>query len=459
MKIISINPSSEGVNQEYEYMSHETIFRYLKQSQQAFESWKDTDLEERCKLFRNAANVLRTEKERYAKIMVTEMGKPIKQAIAEVEKCAWTCEVYADNVENWLEDEIVQADGKEHRVIFQPLGVILSIMPWNFPFWQVFRFAIPSVIVGNTTFLKHSNDVPGCALAIEEVFTKAGFPKGVFTTILSNHENVYKVIESDIIKGLSLTGSTEVGAKIAEFAGKHLKKVVLELGGSDPFVVCEDIDLDFVVKNAVIGRTQNNGQSCIAAKRFIVHSSIIEEFGKRFAEAIGNLKIGDPMDPEIDIGPMANNGEFQLIKNQIDDAKIGNANFLTGGEILDIPGYYVTPAVVSNVNSDMRIVKEEVFGPVAPLIPFSTDEEAIKIANATEFGLGGSVWSKDEKRAKQIAMKLDVGSVFVNCFVKSDPRMPFGGVKKSGIGRELSKYGLKEFVNVKGLNIYSHGSQ
>ena len=456
MKIYSINPASESVNKEYDYMSSETIMELLDQSQNAFEEWRKVDLKEKCDLFKKVATVLRNDKQRYAELMVKEMGKPIKQAIAEVEKCAWTCEVYADRTEDWLRDEIVNADGKEHIVIFQPLGVILSIMPWNFPFWQVFRFAIPSIIVGNTSILKHSNNVPGCALAIEEVFTKAGFPNGVFTSILSSHQNVGILIESDVVQGISLTGSTDVGAKIAELAGKHLKKVVLELGGSDPFIILKDVDIDFVVKNAVFGRTQNNGQSCIAAKRFIVHSSIIDQFGQKFAEAIGNLKVGDPINPEVDIGPMANIGEFELIKSQIDDAKNNNAKFLTGGEVLDQPGYYVTPAVVTNVNSNMRIIKEEVFGPVAPLIAFETEEEAIKIANSTEFGLGASVWSKDEELARRIAINLQAGSVFVNSFVKSDPRMPFGGVKKSGIGRELSKYGLKEFVNVKGLNIYSH---
>ncbi|MFV2015458.1 MAG: NAD-dependent succinate-semialdehyde dehydrogenase, partial [Candidatus Heimdallarchaeota archaeon] len=389
-------------------------------------------------------------------LMVTEMGKPITQAVVEVEKCAWASEVYAENVDEWSQSETVKADGKEHRVIFQPLGVILSVMPWNFPFWQAFRFAIPTIIVGNTAILKHSNNVPGCALLIEDAFKQAGFPKGVFTTILADHEQVAEILESEYIQGVSLTGSTYAGSKIAELAGVNLKKVVLELGGSDSFIVMEDADLDFVVKNAVIGRTQNNGQSCIAAKRFIVHESIASIFSNKFAKALANLKVGDPMNPDVDVGPMANVGEYNLLKEQIEDAIEQEGIILTGGHVPDKVGYFVEPTLVTNTNSNMKIIKEEVFGPVAPVIVFSSDEEAIKLANNTEFGLGGSIWGQDEERTRRIAEELECGSVFINSIVKSDPRMPFGGIKKSGIGRELSKYGLKEFVNIKAINIYSH---
>lgn len=456
MKFSSINPTTELSIAEYNTMSYGEIGKILESSHSAYKSWKNTPLSERALLFRGLADVLRLRKDEFARLMVTEMGKPIKQAIGEVEKCAWTCEVYAENVKNWLEPENVTADGKEHKVIFQPLGVILSVMPWNFPFWQALRFAIPSIIVGNTSILKHSNNVPGCALAIEDAFTQAGFPKDVFTTILADHDQVADILESDYIQGVSLTGSTYAGAKIAEIAGTNLKKVVLELGGSDPFIILEDADLDFVVENAVVGRTQNNGQSCIAAKRFIVHESVESEFSSKFAKALAKLKIGDPMDPEVDIGPMANIGEFNLIKEQIEDAIQQEGIILAGGHVPDVAGYFVEPTLVTNTNSNMKIVKEEVFGPVAPVITFSSDDEAIKLANSTEFGLGGSVWGTDEVRTRRIAEELECGSVFINSIVKSDPRMPFGGVKKSGIGRELSKYGLKEFVNVKAINIYSH---
>ncbi|MHA2029200.1 MAG: NAD-dependent succinate-semialdehyde dehydrogenase [Candidatus Kariarchaeaceae archaeon] len=456
MKFSSINPMTETSVAEYETMSYGEIGQILESSHETYKSWKNTPMDERKMLFRSLAEVLRLRKDEFAKLMVTEMGKPIKQAFAEVEKCAWTCEVYADKVDEWLESELVEVDGKEHKVVFQPLGVILSVMPWNFPFWQAFRFAIPSIIVGNTSILKHSNNVPGCALAIADSFTQAGFPKGVFTTVLADHTQVGEILESDHIQGVSLTGSTWAGALVAEIAGKNLKKVVLELGGSDPFIVLDDANLDFVIKNAVFGRTQNNGQSCIAAKRFIVQDTIATEFANQFAKAISQLKIGDPMDPEVDIGPMANPGEYKIIKEQIDDAIEQEGIILAGGQIPETPGYFVEPTVVTNTNPNMKIVKEEVFGPVAPVIIFSTDEEAIELANNSEFGLGGSIWTANEERAKKIAMELECGAVFINSIVKSDPRMPFGGVKKSGIGRELSKYGLKEFVNVKAINVYSH---
>ncbi|OLS28320.1 MAG: Succinate semialdehyde dehydrogenase [NAD(P)+] Sad [Candidatus Heimdallarchaeota archaeon LC_2] len=456
MKFVTINPTTEQTIAEYEIMSYGTIGEILEAAHVGFTSWKSTSMDERKLLFRSLADVLRLRSDEFAKLMVTEMGKPIKQAIAEVEKCAWTCEVYAEKADEWLESENVTADGKEHKVIFQPLGVILAVMPWNFPFWQVFRFAIPSIMVGNTAILKHSNNVPGCSLAIAEAFTQAGFPKGVFTSVLADHEQVGEILESDYVQGVSLTGSTYAGSKIAETAGKNLKKVVLELGGSDPFIILEDADLDFVVKNAVFGRTQNNGQSCIAAKRFIVHESIASDFSGLFAKALTNLKVGDPMDPDVDIGPMANVGEYNLIKEQLKDAIEQEGIILAGGEIPDKAGYFVEPTLVTNTNSNMKIVKEEVFGPVAPVITFSSDVEAIKLANNTEFGLGGSIWGADEVRTRAIAAELECGSVFINSIVKSDPRMPFGGVKKSGMGRELSKYGLKEFVNVKAINIYSH---
>ena len=339
-------------------------------------------------------------------------------------------------------------------VVFEPLGAILSIMPWNFPFWQAFRFGIPTLIAGNVSILKHSNVVPQCALAIEEAFNKAGFPQNVFKTIITEHESVAELVKSDLIRGVSLTGSTSAGARIAELAGRNLKKVVLELGGSDPFIVLNDADVEFAAKNAVSGRNVNSGQSCIAAKRFIVMRDVFEEFSKKFAEATNALIVGDPMDMKTDVGPLVNKDGLTQIESQVQDAVIKGAIILTGGKKLERKGYFYKPTVLSNIKINMKVVTEEVFGPVAPIIVVNDEEEAIKIANNSEFGLGASVWTKDENKGLEIAKKLEAGDIFINSVVKSDPRMPFGGIKKSGIGRELSKYGLKEFVNIKGINVY-----
>jgi acyl-CoA reductase-like NAD-dependent aldehyde dehydrogenase len=382
------------------------------------------------------------------------MGKPKKESIAEIEKCAWMAEVYADNAEAWLADETVNADGKAHKVIFQPLGVILSIMPWNFPFWQALRFAVPTIIAGNVSILKHSNTVPECALAIERTFINAGFPENVFRTILADHSTIAELMASDIVKGVSFTGSTEAGSRIAEQAGKNLKKFVLELGGSDPFIVLEDADIEVAAKNAVLGRTISTGQSCIAAKRFIVSEKVVEEFSARFTELMAGLVVGDPMDINTDIGPLVNVDALFKVENQVKDAKMKGAKILTGGVHYDGKGYFFAPTVITNTKADMKVVSEEVFAPVAPIIVVKNDAEAITVANSTEFGLGGSVWTHDLERGENVAKQIESGTVFLNNITKSDPRMPFGGIKKSGIGRELGKYGLREFVNVKGLNLY-----
>ncbi len=454
MKIQSINPATLETVAEYDIMEDGQVREILEKSYEQYKKWKKTSIAKRQQLLRNLAQTIREMKEETAKLMTIEMGKPIKQARAELEKCAWTAEVYADNAEKWLAEEKLDADGLKHRVILQPLGVILGIMPWNFPIWQVMRFAIPTTLVGNTVILKHSNAVPGCALAIEEMFRKAGYPEGVFSTIIATHSQTEWLISQNQIMGVSLTGSTEAGARIAEIAGKNLKKVVLELGGSDPFIVCEDVDLEFVVKNAVIGRTQNNGQSCIAAKRFIVHESIAEKFAEKLGDALDKLKIGDPLNDDVEIGPMANQGEFERIQSQLEDALQKGGK--TTAEIPEIKGYFVKPGIVLNPKESMKVVKEEVFGPLAPILTFSTDEEAIAIANNTEFGLGGSVWTKNLERGERIAREIEAGSVFVNSITKSDPRVPFGGIKKSGLGRELSWHALREFANIKALNVYEH---
>ena len=454
MKFKTINPATEETIAEFSTLSKEEVLEAAERSHSAWKDWRKVDISERSDYFRKLAKVLKNNKERYARLMTLEMGKPIKQSLAEVEKCAWCAEFYADNAGKWLENEIVQADGKKHFVSFEPLGVILSIMPWNFPFWQAFRFGIPTLIAGNASILKHSNHVPQCALAIEEAYIEAGFPQNVFKTVVTDHESVAELVKSDLVQGVSLTGSTAAGARIAELAGKNLKRVVLELGGSDPFIVLDDADIESAARNAVAGRTLNSGQSCIAAKRFIVMKNVAEEFSGKFAEYTSSLVVGNPMDLKTDVGPLVNKDGLLQIESQVHDAVSKGARILAGGKRLERKGFFYMPTVLGNVKEDMRVVTEEVFGPVAPIIIVENEEGAVEIANNTEFGLGASIWTRDESKGLQIAKQLEVGDVFINSIVKSDPRMPFGGVKKSGIGRELSKYGWKEFVNVKGINIY-----
>ncbi len=455
MKLKSINPATEELNKEFEIFSEDKIVKIVEESRKAFNEWKNYDLSNRTKYLLNLADVLRKRKNEYGRLISIEMGKPIKQAIAEVEKCAWTAEIYSEKADEWLQEEEVQVDGKKHIVTFEPLGIILSIMPWNFPFWQALRFAIPTLVAGNVSILRHSSNVPMCALAIEESFKEAGFPKSVFRTIFTDHKMITKLIENDYINGVSLTGSLGAGSKIGGLAGKNIKKFVLELGGSDPFIVLEDSDINLASKNAIQGRMMNTGQSCIAAKRFIVIENIAEQFIGKLVELNKKLIIGNPLDENTDIGPLANEQQLREIELQVQDAVEKGGNILDGGKRVGEKGFFFQPTLISNVNSKMMLLKDEVFGPVAPIIIVKDNIEAVKMANSTNLGLGASVWSKDENKAMEIARKLDAGSIFINGIVKSDPRMPFGGIKKSGIGRELSHYGLKEFVNVKAINVYS----
>jgi succinate-semialdehyde dehydrogenase/glutarate-semialdehyde dehydrogenase len=456
LRFTTINPATEEIIAEYETMSHDEVVGIASACKAANSDWRKLTISQRVGYIQKLATVLRNNNEKYAQLITLEMGKPIKESRSEVEKCAWAAEVFADNAEKWLAEELVTADGKEHRVVYQPLGVILSIMPWNFPFWQALRFAMPTLIAGNCSVLKHSNNVPQCALAIEEAFTESSLPENVFKTVLADHNTIEDLIGSDLIAGVSLTGSTGAGSKIGELAGRHLKKMVLELGGSDPFIVLDDADIELAAKNAVTGRTINTGQSCIAAKRFLIAKEIADEFSKKFAELMDGLVVGDPTDEKTDIGPLVDAKALSKMENQVQDAVEKGAKVLTGGKRPEGKGYFYLPTVLTNTNFYMKVVTEEVFAPAAPVIEFHSDEEAITIANSTEFGLGGSVWTRDLNRGEQLARRIESGAVFVNSITKSDPRMPFGGVKKSGIGRELAKFGLKEFVNVKGLNIYEH---
>lgn len=454
MKFHTINPATEEVIGEFDTFPSERVSRIAKEVKDQFGSWARLGVEERATHMRNLAAVLRKNSIEYSRLMTLEMGKPVSQSKAEIEKCAWMAEVYADNGKEWLHEETVRTDASRSTVSFQPLGLVLSIMPWNYPFWQALRFAVPCMTAGNVTILRHSNVVPQSALAIESAFAEAGFPGNVFRTVITDHDTVAELISSRHVDAVSITGSVGAGTTIAEMAGRNLKKVVLELGGSDPFVVLADADLSLTARGAAEGRLINSGQSCIAAKRFIVEAPIADEFTGAFVESMARMRTGDPMDETTNVGPLVREEQLREVESQVKDAVIKGAGVLLGGERPSGRGFFYLPTVLGKTSPDMRVVREEVFGPVAPIIVARDRAEAVRIANGSEFGLGASVWSGDEETALAVARDLEAGLVFINSVVKSDPRMPFGGVKKSGIGRELSKYGLKEFVNVKSTNLY-----
>ncbi len=449
MTIQTIDPTNGEVVKTFPEMKWEEVEQCLLSADKTFSSWKKTTFQERAALLKNAAALLRKNKYEHASLMTLEMGKTITEAEAEVEKCAWVCEYYAENAEKILQHEHIQTDATKSYVRFEPLGVIFAVMPWNFPYWQVFRFAAPALMAGNIGVLKHASNVPQCALAIEKVFSEAGFPEYAFKTLLIPSSMTDKIISHAAIKAVTLTGSEGAGMAVGAAAGKALKKAVLELGGSDPFIVLEDADIEQAVLSAVKGRMVNAGQSCVAAKRFIVHESIAEQFEMQFARKMEQLIVGDPLDKETQVGPLARNDLIDALEKQVAGSVIRGAKILTGGKRISGEGYFYVPTVLTHVTSDMPVFTDETFGPVAVVIRFSSDEEAIVLANQTPFGLGGSVWSRNKERAEKIAQQLDVGCAFVNSIVKSDPRLPFGGVKKSGYGRELSSYGIKEFVNIK----------
>ncbi len=457
MRIQTINPATGNPLQTYETMPDERILAILDRSHDAFRKWRNLAVAGRAALLPDLARVLRERGDEYALHITREMGKTITESRAEIEKCAWLCEVYAEHAAEWLRDEVVQADGLEHRITHEPLGVILAVMPWNFPFWQVIRFAVPTLTAGNTCLLKHARNVPACAMAIEESFILAGFPADTFRTLLAGHGGVQRLIAEDRVRGVSLTGSTEAGIRIAQAAGEALKPVVLELGGSDPFVVLEDADPEFTALNAVRGRMVATGQSCIAAKRFIVVEQAAGPFIEAFVRRMRALVVGDPEDERTEVGAIVDERSLRELLDQVDDAVCSGARVLTGGKRIDREGFFLEPTVIEGVSPEMRITREEIFGPVAPIMVVKDEEEAVALANSTEFGLGGSVWTSDTERGKRVARRIEAGTVFVNSIVKSDPRMPFGGVKKSGLGRELGRHGLLAFVNVKGLNVYPHG--
>ena len=452
--IQSINPADLQVIKTYQSMLPSEVNNILDLTNNTFEGWKETTFSLRSKLMLSAAEVLRKRKEEYSKMMTLEMGKPIAQSRAEVEKCAWVCEYYSENAEKFLVDELIATDASKSFVTFQPLGIVLAVMPWNFPFWQVFRFAAPGLMAGNAGILKHASNVSGCALAIEEVFHEAGFPENLFRTILVPSSQMEEVIKNEKIKAVTLTGSVPAGRSVAKTAGSVLKKTVMELGGSDPYVILEDADLEIAADTCVTARLINAGQSCIAAKRFIVVEKVYDSFEKLFVEKMKSKKMGDPFDESNHIGPQASVPLRDELHQQVEKSIEHGAKLLLGGKIPKIEGAWYPPTVLTNIKKGMPAYDEELFGPVAALIKATDEADAIQIANDSIFGLGAAIFTKDIKRGERIAKeKLQAGCCFVNAFVKSDPRLPFGVIKESGYGRELSSFGIREFVNIKTVYI------
>jgi succinate-semialdehyde dehydrogenase/glutarate-semialdehyde dehydrogenase len=450
MPIESVNPTNGATIRTYKEPSPEEVAAILGQVDEAFGSWRRTSFSERARLMRAAAQVLRARTDEYARLMAEEMGKPIREGRAEAEKCAWVCEYYAESAEGFLSREPIETDARQSFVSFEPLGVVLAVMPWNFPFWQVFRFAAPGLMAGNTGVLKHASNVPGCALAIEAVFREAGFPENVFRTLLIGSKQVERVIEHPKVRAVTLTGSTPAGRAVASASGALLKKTVLELGGSDPYLILEDADLELSVEACVNSRLMNGGQSCIAAKRFIVPRKILPAFEEQFVAKMKAKKMGDPLAEDTDIGPQARHDLRDDLHRQVEASIEAGARCLLGGEIPEGSGAFYPPSVLTGVSKGMPAHDEELFGPVAAIIPVKDEEEGIRVANDSLFGLGAAVFTRDLARGEEIAARrLEAGCCFVNAFVRSDPRLPFGGIKESGYGRELSHYGIKEFVNIK----------
>ena len=444
-----INPATGEKTNSFEEMSPEEVQDVLQKCAAAQRDWAETPFAERARCMKSAAHVLRTHKEDYARLMVQEMGKIYTQGIAEVEKCAWACDFYAEQAEGYLANEEVATEAEHSFVTYKPLGVVLAVMPWNFPLWQVFRFAAPALMAGNGGVLKHAPNVFGCSLLIESIFKEAGFPEHLFRSLIIDIPQTTAVIHNPLVAAVTITSSVNAGRAVAAEAGKVLKKCVLELGGSDPFIVLEDADIDRAVAVGIVGRYQNSGQSCIAAKRFIVVDAVYEAFEKKFVDAVKALKMGDPMQEDTYIGPQARVDLRDGLHDQVQRTVQAGARLLTGGEVPTGPGAFYPATVLAGVRPGMVAWSEELFGPVATLIRVKDEKEAIEVANGTDFGLGGAVWTQDLARGERIAADgIESGAAFVNDMSKSDPRMPFGGIRNSGYGRELSIYGIREFVNV-----------
>src|SRR6266542_369705 len=449
MPISSVNPATSEVLRTFESLKDNELEEKLNRAAETFCASRGTTFAVRAPMMQRAAEILENEKNSLAKMMTLEMGKPIKAAVQEAEKCAWVCRYYSEHAEQYLADEVIGTTAAKSFVHFQPLGVVLAVMPWNFPFWQVFRFAAPALMAGNVGLLKHASNVPQCALAIEEVFRQAGLPDGCFQTLLVGSSRVARIIEDDRVVAVTLTGSEGAGAAVAAAAAKVIKKTVLELGGSDPFVVMPSANLEQAIPTAVTARNINNGQSCIAAKRFIVHDRVFDRFEREFVRRMGALRVGDPMDPSTDVGPLATAAELDKLTKQVEAAVKDGARLLVGGKPQGGKGFYYPPTVLAGIPRSSPTYREEIFGPVAMLYRVKDLDEAIAVANDVPFGLGSSVWTNDEVERRRFIDDVEAGDTFVNAMVASDPRLPFGGVKRSGYGRELARDGIREFVNVK----------
>ncbi|MBI5145969.1 MAG: NAD-dependent succinate-semialdehyde dehydrogenase [Thaumarchaeota archaeon] len=454
MTFRTINPTTEEVITEYDIVNKEKISETVKKSKTAFVDWKK-DLKERTHFTHIFAQELRKNKTELAQLATKEMGKPIKESLSEVEKCAWAMEFYADNSDIFLHDEAINTDARKSVLSFEPLGVIASVMPWNFPYWQALRFAAPSLMAGNTIVLKPASATMQCGIEIENMFRKAGFQEGIFQTLVGDSSIVEPLIDSDV-GGVTFTGSTSVGAKVAQRAALNLKKCVLELGGSDPFIVCSDADVEKASSGAVKGRFINCGQSCIASKRFFVTKNLAKEFIEKFVQKTEGLRVGDPMSEETDVGPLVNSTGMHKIEELVNDAISKGAEVLTGGKRLGSKGYFYSPTIITKISPKMQIAYEETFGPVAPITIVDDEAEALRLANDSQFGLGASIWTRDLTKAERLSRLVESGIVTINNVVISDPRIPFGGIKHSGFGRELSRYGMMEFVNIKSIRFYDN---
>jgi succinate-semialdehyde dehydrogenase/glutarate-semialdehyde dehydrogenase len=447
----SVDPATGKYHENHAEFSPKEVQLAILRAREAFETWRTRSFADRAACLVRAATQLREEAGYHAELMASEMGKPVREGRAEAEKCAWVCEYYAEHGEELLAPELVDTDAIESWVQFDPLGPVLAVMPWNFPYWQVFRFAAPALMAGNAGLLKHASNVPRCAQAIEDVWKSAELPNGLFQNLPLSSRRISELVDSPEVRAVTLTGSERAGSKLAASTGRALKKIVLELGGSDPFIVLDDVRVAQVAAQAARARTINNGQSCIAAKRFLVAESLEKSFIDALQTELERLTVGDPRDEETDLGPLAGSDLLDNLERQVEESVAEGARVVTGGRRLDRDGYFYPPTLLADVRPGMPVADDETFGPVAAVIPVADEEQAIEIANASRFGLGASVWTRDRARGVEIAGRLEAGCVAVNGIVKSDPRLPFGGVKQSGYGRELGKEGIREFVNVKSV--------
>jgi succinate-semialdehyde dehydrogenase/glutarate-semialdehyde dehydrogenase len=449
MAISTINPATGEEEKSFESLSEEQVDEKLQLAAETFREYRKTSFEERSRMMNRAAEILEDEAEEIGRMITREMGKPLAAAIAEANKCARGCRYYAENAERFMADEEIEYEGANVYIRYQPIGPVLAVMPWNFPLWQVFRHAAPGLMAGNVVLLKHASNVPQCALAIEDIFHRAGFPEGAFQTLLIGSKQVQAVIDDPRVRAATLTGSGPAGSQVASEAGENIKKTVLELGGSDPFIIMPSADLDEAISTAVTARTLNNGQSCINGKRFIVHEEIADEFERRYVEAMEALKVGDPMEDDTDMGPLATPDILEDVDQQVRDSVEAGARVLTGGEPMDGPGNFYPPTVLTDIPEDSPAYKEEIFGPVASLFRAGDIDEIIRLANDTPFGLSSSAWTNDSEERERFINEIEAGMVYINKMTESTPEVPFGGAKESGYGRELSFFGIREFVNPK----------